>query len=93
MPLAESLSYDHQCSAPPTGHRRWFCPDCGTLWIYIRKMVGRQTVADWRPVSRGSEPEAFRLRRQLVAVRQAHDWQCDCTPADPCRTRTALEEP
>lgn len=28
--------------------------------------------------------------QQLLVVRDAHDWQCDCTPADPCRTAAAL---
>ena len=72
MSLAASLSFDHQCSVPPASgsSRRWFCPDCGTLWIFVRKMVGRRPVADWRPVSRTGETEVLRLRRQVDAVRQ-----------------------
>lgn len=27
----------------------------------------------------------------LDAVRRAHDWGCDCTPADPCRVLIALD--
>lgn len=31
-----------------------------------------------------------RAERRWLLVREAHDWQCDCGPDDPCRVRTAL---
>jgi hypothetical protein len=30
--------------------------------------------------------------QQWLRIREAHDWQCDCDPDDPCRTRIALTE-
>lgn len=96
MTEAPIFSYDHECAPPPrmpgSGRRRWFCPDCGTLWIYVRRIVGRRaTEGAWQAANRVGEGEVDRLRRSLLAVHDAHAWQCDCTSADPCRIRIALE--
>jgi head-tail adaptor len=84
---------DHACQLPEgvPATNRWFCPDCGAHWVFIRKLVGRQRVASWRMMSQPEETVEFRLRRQLREVAAAHRWQCDCTEDDPCRIRRALE--
>jgi hypothetical protein len=51
--MTASLFFDHACPTPGGGTtRRWCCPECGTRWIYLRRVVGRRAIADWLPISR-----------------------------------------
>jgi hypothetical protein len=71
---SSELSYDHECAPPPVDvahpdRRFWYCPDCGTRWAFIRKVVDRRVRGGWRPIA----SEADRLRRQLAALRRYLD--------------------
>lgn len=68
------------------GTRRWFCPECGTLWIFAMRIVGRKPVGAWRPASRSADAEIARLRTLLSEITTLADrleTHYRHTPEDP----------
>lgn len=49
-----ALVYEHECNPPPVNVSRpertkWYCPDCGTGWLFARRQMDGHTVARWFP--------------------------------------------
>jgi len=53
----------HRCQPPPVSERmsagafadrRWDCPEDGTRFILVRRMVGRQMYGEWRKMPEGA---------------------------------------
>ena len=48
-------SYEHECDPPAVDivrpeRRRWYCPDCGTGWLFGRRDMDGLLVARWFPM-------------------------------------------
>jgi hypothetical protein len=72
----------HVCKptdVPDYGDRRRDCPVDGTRWIYIRRMVDRKSVGEWRKMLGQSrddaavEQELNRLRDDLDSMENERD--------------------
>lgn len=50
-------AYEHECNPPPVNISRpectrWFCPDCGTGWLFARRRAvdGMPDMSGWFPL-------------------------------------------
>lgn len=61
-------------------------------WLWLRRVRQAnadpgESIADYIVRTTTEQSDA---RDQLNDVWEAHEWQCDCTPDDPCRIAIAL---
>lgn len=75
QPVDTRLEYLHECAPPPVdtenpGRRRWYCPECGTMWWFVRTLVGRRMQGKWRPGARAGEPSRVQPKITEEAARE-----------------------
>jgi hypothetical protein len=66
-------SYEHECDPPAVDilrpeRRRWYCPDCGTGWLFGRREMDGRMVGKWFPAI--SESGAVTIGLPVAKLRQ-----------------------